>query len=87
MMPLQYRDFSREKSPVVVCNEVESDEICSIGFIAAEAASGVFRKCISLINSKRLNSAAPNEETGPYLFRQALNNTRYSRLPSVSFYP
>jgi FkbM family methyltransferase len=87
VMPYHYLDWQKLKSDLVVCNEVDSDEFCSIGVIAAAAASEVFQRAIATLADMPLNAQPPNVETGPFFFRRMLEHDPYAKLRKEAFYP
>ena len=72
---------------LVVCNESNDDNICSIGFIAAKPGAKALAWAVNTLMQRELNRRPPNEETGPWFFREALHHGPYKMLPFKSFYP
>jgi len=87
VMPWQFLDWQKLDSDLVVCNEVDSDEFCSIGAMAAAPANEVFRQAIAALSAMPLNSEPPNRETGPFFFQRMLRYGSYTRLRKEAFYP
>jgi len=87
VMPFQFLDWRKLDSDLVVCNEVDSDEFCSIAVMAAAPANEVFRQAIAALGAMTLNAEPPNRETGPFFFRRMLRHGPYVKLRKEAFYP
>jgi len=87
IFPLQAFDLGLLRHGLVVCNEIEADHYCSIGFIAAEPGNAALKWAVDEVMRRPLNRLPANEDTGPWLFRQALYHSPYFKLPTRSFYP
>jgi len=87
VMPWQFLDWQKLDSDLVVCNEVDSDEFCSIGVIAAAPGNEVFRQAVATLAPMPLNAEPPNRETGPFFFRKMLRFGPHAKLPKEAFYP
>lgn len=72
---------------LTVCNETNSTEYCSIGFIAAPPRHPVFAELIDHILNNSIDESRPNISTGPWLFGAALKRHSHKRLPPAAFYP
>ncbi|PUE31006.1 hypothetical protein B9Z35_08190 [Limnohabitans sp. Jir61] len=87
MMPLEWFDVSDLSRELVVCNEDENTNYCSIGFIAAPKLHPIFIEMIEHINTIQLNMKEPNFETGPWLFGEFLKKHKHIRKNTATFYP
>ena len=87
MMPYHYLDFTQFQAPLIVCNEIDSDEYFSNSFFACEPGHPALRWAVEELKNKPLGLNPPNEETGPFLFREALKHGRFERLPKEAFFP
>lgn len=75
-----------DRSVVAVCNEDDRiDAYCSIGFIAAPGRHPIFLRCCELVRSAKLDGVRVHVETGPALFRRALEG--YIGTPAVHMIP
>lgn len=72
---------------LIVCNEDENDNYCSIGFICAPPQHPIFKSILDELINTKLNQKPPNIETGPWLFGKHLRNFNHKKLPKSSFYP
>jgi len=87
IMPYQHfcpEDFVAQ---LTVCNETESPEYCSIGFIGAPKGHALFLELIDHISNSHIDEMRPNISTGPWLFGRHLENYPHRRLPPAAFYP
>jgi FkbM family methyltransferase len=86
---MPYRHFSPSdlSSQLTVCNETESTDYCSIGFIGAPEGHPLFRELIDHIVESEVDEARPNVTTGPWLFGERLKTHPHRRLPTSAFYP
>jgi len=87
VMPYHHLDWQKLDADLVVCNEVDSDEFCSIGVIAAAPANEIFRHALATLLDMPLNLQPPNLETGPFFFRRVLRHGPYLKLRKEAFYP
>ncbi|MEE4174450.1 MAG: FkbM family methyltransferase [Xanthomonadales bacterium] len=87
MQPWERFDFEHERADLVVCNETDDMQYCSIGFLAARKGHPVFRGAIDEILATPLNQLPANRETGPWLFGRVLAGHASKRLPPMAFYP
>lgn len=72
---------------LTVCNETDSTDYCSIGFIGAPPGHPLFRELIEQILQSPIEEARPNIATGPWPFGAALKRHPHRRLPPAAFYP
>lgn len=86
---LPYNHFSVDEltSQLTVCNETESRDYCSIGFIAAPPGHPIFLDLIGHIERTEIDETRPNISTGPWLFGAYLHHHQHRRLPVSAFYP
>jgi FkbM family methyltransferase len=89
VMPYHYLDWQRFRSGLVVCNETDTEDYCSIGVIGAAPKNALFQRAIQHLLQKHLNRQPPNLETGPFFFGQMLvsGSPAPARLPTSAFYP
>lgn len=87
IFPLYRFAYDLLENELVVCNEIEADHYCSIGFIAAAPGGTALAWAVETLQHRELNRLPPNEDTGPWLFRQALAHGPYKKLPTKAFYP
>lgn len=87
IFPLQPFDLDLLRHELVVCNEIEADHYCSIGFIAAAPGNAALQWAVDEVMRRPLNRLPANEDTGPWLFRRALDHASFHRLPVAGFYP
>jgi len=89
VMPYQHLDWQKIKADLVVCNETDATEYCSIGVIGAAPGNAVFRRAIHHLLREPLNRRPTNVETGPFLFGKMLAEAPHAflKLPSIAFYP
>lgn len=87
IMPFQYFDVDITGPELIACNEVDSDDICSIGFIASPPRHDVLGWAIRQLAGRALNLKPPPSDTGPKFFRQALSQGAFKKIPKASFYP
>ena len=87
IMPHAHFDVGNLVRELTVCNETESVDYCSIGFIGAPAGHPVFLGLIEQILQSKIDEARPNVSTGPWLFGTHLRRFPHKRLPVRAFYP
>jgi FkbM family methyltransferase len=87
VMPYHRLDWQKLNTNLAVCNEVDSDEFCSIGVIAAGPGTKILEQAIATIVNTALNRQPPNVETGPFFFRRMLNGGPYVKFRKEAFYP
>ncbi len=87
IMPYNHFSLDEVTRQLTVCNETESTDYCSIGFIGAPSGHPLFRELIQHILSSEIDETRPNVMTGPWLFGLHLKNHPHHRLPTSAFYP
>jgi len=87
VMPYHYLDWQKIEAGLIVCNEVESEEFCSIGVIAAIPGNGILERALHALIEKPLNLHPPNVETGPFFFKEMLAFGLHFNLRTETFYP
>lgn len=87
IFPYKRFDDTLLDNELVVCNESGDESICSIGFIAAIPGAQALAWAVDALLTRQLNRRPPNEETGPWFFREALRHGPHTKLPTMSFYP
>lgn len=87
IFPLHRLPLSLLNNELVVCNETADDRICTNSFIAAAPGARALAWAVDTLFTIELNQRPPNEETGPWFFRKALDHGPCTRLPTASFFP
>ncbi|MEW6369930.1 MAG: glycosyltransferase [Pseudomonadota bacterium] len=87
IFPLHRLPTSLLNNELVVCNETGSDDICTNSFIAAAPGARALAWAVDALFKIELNRLPPNEETGPWFLRKAIDHGPYFRLPTQSFFP
>ncbi|MFW7269132.1 FkbM family methyltransferase [Gluconacetobacter sp. Hr-1-5] len=87
MMPYNYINIKDITKQLTICNEDDSEEYCSIGFIASPPKNEIFYDLIHHIIQTDIDETRPNITTGPHLFGLYLKKYPYKRLATASFYP
>lgn len=87
VMPYQHAPVESLTTQLTVCNESESTQYCSIGFIGAPAGHPIFRDLIDHIVQSNADESRPNVTTGPWLFGAHVKRHPHKRLPVRAFYP
>lgn len=87
IFPLQPLNLSLLQHDLVVCNESDSTDYCSIGFIASVPGNPALQWAVDAVMQRPINRLSPNVETGPWLFGQAVAHSPHVRLPVHAFYP
>lgn len=87
IMPHQHFAVDALTRQLTVCNETESTDYCSIGFIATPPRHPIFAELIEHILHGTIDETRPNVATGPWLFGAFLKRHPHARLPTAAFYP
>ena len=88
IMPLNYYDFSRETSDLVVCHERDDEtHNCQNAFIAVSQGHPIMDMAIEKVCNIPEYRGDIILETGPGFFKALLNITDYKMLHSSAFYP
>jgi FkbM family methyltransferase len=87
IQPISRASWAPDRSGLTVCNEIDGDAYMSIGFIAADKGHPALERAVAMACSRPLNQRPANEETGPFLWREAIGAEPHRRLPKEAFYP
>lgn len=87
IIPYHAFDPGWEDEELVVCNEVEAQDFCSMGFIAAAPGAAALGWALETLAGMELNRKPANLETGPWLLGRALAHGPHRMLPPQTFYP
>jgi hypothetical protein len=87
ILPYHPFDPAWQREELVVCNEVEAQAFCSMGFIAAAAGAAALGWALDTLGTLELGRKPANLETGPWLLGQALAHGPHRMLPPQTFYP
>ncbi len=87
ILPYNHFDAADLCRELTVCNEDESTQYCSIGFIGAPAGHPIFDALIDHLLKSPIDESQPNHSTGPWLFGRFLQRHQFRRLPTAAFYP
>lgn len=87
ILPYHPFDPAWDDEELVVCNEVEAQGFCSMGFIAAAPGAAALGWALDTLGAMELGRKPANLETGPWLLGQALAHGAHRMLPPQTFYP
>jgi hypothetical protein len=87
IVPYHPFDPAWEGQELVVCNEVEANAFCTMGFIAAAPGAAALGWALDALGAMELGRKPASLETGPWLLARALAHGPHRMLPPHTFYP
>ena len=89
MKPIKNLNILIANESLVVCNEDESNDYMSIGFIASSKYNPVVLDYLNTLSDVNWDSQDINIETGPYKWMKSISRSKdkIKILPTITFYP